>query len=101
MGTPTVDELHAALIEAADLLEQHGNEPELAVEVRRSADEVGAADAHGARRYLARNRALLDLGFSAASGNAETDAAARAVQLAFDALHSRAFSLAQALLRAS
>lgn len=99
MAPPTVDQLHAALLEEAAFLEERSLP--YAGEVRRSADEVGRSDAHGARRYLGLNRALLDIYFSPVNGNAADDAEAEDLQQRFEALHSRAFSLAEALLRAS
>ena len=101
MTAPTVDDLHAALLEMADFLEEHHHHPPLVAEVRRSADEVARSDGHGAQRYLDLNRALLDIYFSPVNGNADSDAEAEALQARIEALHSRAFSLADALLRAS
>lgn len=100
MAPPTVDDLHAALLEMARFLEEHHNHPPLVAEVRRSADEVARGDGRGARRYLGLNRALLDIYFSPVNGNAAGDAEAEALQGRMEALHSRAFSLADALLRA-
>jgi hypothetical protein len=99
MTAPTVDDLHAALIEVAGFLEEH-RLPFLR-EVRLSVDEVGRGDGHGAQRYLHLNRALLDIYFSPVNGNAANQAEAEALQSRFEALHSRAFTLADTLLRNS
>jgi hypothetical protein len=100
MAAPTVDQLHAALIEVAAFLEERSLPG--AGDVRRSADEVARSDAHGARRYLDlnRGRAPLDIYFSPVNGNAADDAEAEELQQRYDALSSRAASLADALLRA-
>jgi hypothetical protein len=99
MGPPTVDDLHAALVEVASFLDEH--QLLLASQVRRSADEVARGDGHGARRYLDLNRGLNDIYFSPINGNATNDTEAEVLQRRFEALHSRAFSLADTLLRAS
>ena len=98
MSGPTVDELHGALVELATFLEERSLP--YADKVRCSADEVGRSDAHGARRLLGLNRALADVYFSPANGNAADEAEAEQLQRRFAALHSRAHSLADALLRA-
>jgi hypothetical protein len=97
-GEPTVEDLHRAITEVAAFLEAH-SQP-YAEEVRRAADEVGRSDAHGARRYLELNRALLDIYFHPINGNAATEAEAEQLQQRLETLHGRAFSLADALLRA-
>jgi hypothetical protein len=100
MAAPTVDQLHAALIEVATFLEERSLPG--ADEVHRSAREVAHSDAHGARRYLDlnRGRAPLDIYFSPVNGNAANEAEANELQQRYDALSSRASALATALLHA-
>jgi hypothetical protein len=96
---PTVAELHEAITEVAEFLEARSLP--YANEVRLSADEVGRSDAHGAHRYIGLSRLLLDLYFHPAVGTAASAAEGERLQQQFEALHSRALSLAEALLRAS
>lgn len=66
-GEPTVDELHGVLSDMAAFLEARSLPH--AADVRRSAEEVGRSDAHGARRFLGLNRALADVYFHPVNGN--------------------------------
>ena len=95
----TVAELYAELLDMAAFLETYGLPH--AADVRRSADEVGRGDAHGARRFLGLNRALLDIYIHPANGNAPSPAEAERLQRQLEAMHSRAYEMASALIRAT
>jgi hypothetical protein len=99
MSPPTVDDLHAALGDVLEFLERHSL-PE-ADEVQKALQEVAASDAHGARRYLWMNRTLLDIYFSPVNGNASDERDGDRLNEEWRALHHRAFTLAETLLRAS
>ena len=98
-GRPTVDDLGNAIEAVAEFLDRQSL-PYVA-EVRVARQEVARSDAHGARRYLDLNRALLDIYFSPVNGNAQDDQEAKQLQGEFEQLHHRAFTLAETLLRAS
>ena len=98
-GRPTVDDLGNAIEAVAEFLDRQSL-PYVA-EVRVARQEVARSDAHGARRYLDLNRALLDIYFSRVNGNAQDDQEAEQLQGEFEQLHNRAFTLAEMLLRAS
>ena len=58
---PTVQDLRGALEDVASFMDARSLP--YASEVRKALAEVSAGDAHGARRYLGLNRALLDIYF--------------------------------------
>lgn len=99
MSSPTVEDLHAALGDVLAFLERHSL-PE-ADQVQKARQEVAASDAHGARRYLWMNRTLLDIYFSPVNGNAGDAREGDRLNDEWRALHHRASTLAEELLRSS
>jgi hypothetical protein len=99
LSSPTVEDLHAALGEVLAFLERRSL-PE-ADQVRKERHEVADSDAHGARRYLRMNRTLLDICFSPVDGNAGDERKGDRLNDEWRALHHRAFTLAEDLLRSS
>ena len=99
MQRPTVDDLEAALGDVLAFMELH--DLPCVGEVRGALAELSVGAAHGARRYLALNRALTDVYFSPVNGNASNERDGERLTDAFRELHGRAFSLADALLRTS
>jgi hypothetical protein len=99
VAAPTMDGLEAALAEVVRFMERHALP--YAEDVRMARNEVADGDAHGARRYLALNRALLDVYFSPVNGNARSESEGERLTSQWSELHRHAFTLCDSLLRAS
>jgi hypothetical protein len=97
-GDPTVQDLRDALDDVASFMDARSLP--YAGEVRKALAEVSAGDAHGARRYLGLNRALLDIYFHPLNQNARDEGEAEALQREWEQLHARAFNVAETLVRA-
>ena len=96
-GGLTVQNLRDALGDVASFMDARSLP--YAGEVRKALAEVSAGDAHGARRYLELNRALLDIYFHPLNQNARDEQEAEVLQRQWEQLHGRAFSIAETLLR--
>jgi|tagenome__1003787_1003787.scaffolds.fasta_scaffold20774367_1 hypothetical protein len=94
----TPQQLHAALAAVAAFLARHDRHE--AAEVTRAADEALRGDPHAAGRYLQLNRAVLDIYFTPANGNARDEAEGERLNAELSALHSDAFARADAVRRA-
>jgi hypothetical protein len=99
---PTVAKLAAALTELANFLRDRGEH--WADSIEKIAADVGAGDAHGARRFLQLHGgigSLTDLVFHPMNHNAAEDEDVDQLNEQFRELDSRAHRLAIALLKVS